>query len=185
MSNPGTFRDLGKPVGALNKERLERLLVRGFKDSWSVRNFLNHGLYFYSNWNSFHQGLGQILSGVIMVLCGGFFLTPPSLPAAFPNEFSCSPFALFLPTIQEVGGWPDYQCTNLLSWRVLSGKLHKRCIKSFPSSIQSSPNIVTTAPRKPKYLSQECCIYSDFPPSLYLSFSYFKKEIKEYNVLRP
>ncbi|XP_059529105.1 protein FAN isoform X1 [Myotis daubentonii] len=28
LSNPGTFRDLGKPVGALNKERLERLLER-------------------------------------------------------------------------------------------------------------------------------------------------------------
>ncbi|XP_023573448.1 protein FAN isoform X2 [Octodon degus] len=28
LSNPGTFRDLSKPVGALNKERLERLLAR-------------------------------------------------------------------------------------------------------------------------------------------------------------
>uniref|UniRef100_A0A8D1WU59 Protein FAN n=1 Tax=Sus scrofa TaxID=9823 RepID=A0A8D1WU59_PIG len=28
LSNPGTFRDLSKPVGALNKERLERLLTR-------------------------------------------------------------------------------------------------------------------------------------------------------------
>ncbi|XP_063499360.1 protein FAN isoform X3 [Symphalangus syndactylus] len=28
FSNPGTFRDLSKPVGALNKERLERLLTR-------------------------------------------------------------------------------------------------------------------------------------------------------------
>ncbi|XP_038622549.1 protein FAN isoform X1 [Tachyglossus aculeatus] len=28
LSNPETFRDLGKPVGALNKERLERLLTR-------------------------------------------------------------------------------------------------------------------------------------------------------------
>ncbi|EPY80289.1 protein FAN-like protein [Camelus ferus] len=28
LSNPGTFRDLSKPVGALNKERLERLLER-------------------------------------------------------------------------------------------------------------------------------------------------------------
>uniref|UniRef100_A0A8C7EK32 Protein FAN n=1 Tax=Neovison vison TaxID=452646 RepID=A0A8C7EK32_NEOVI len=28
LSNPGTFRDLSRPVGALNKERLERLLTR-------------------------------------------------------------------------------------------------------------------------------------------------------------
>ncbi len=28
MTNAATFRDLGKPVGALNKERLDRLLVR-------------------------------------------------------------------------------------------------------------------------------------------------------------
>ncbi|MEJ1287737.1 neutral sphingomyelinase (N-SMase) activation associated factor [Cricetulus griseus] len=28
LSNPGTFRDLSKPVGALNQERLERLLTR-------------------------------------------------------------------------------------------------------------------------------------------------------------
>ncbi|KAL4688746.1 hypothetical protein H8959_004998 [Pygathrix nigripes] len=28
LSNPGTFRDLSKPVGALNKEWLERLLTR-------------------------------------------------------------------------------------------------------------------------------------------------------------
>uniref|UniRef100_A0A8C0KTX4 Protein FAN n=1 Tax=Canis lupus dingo TaxID=286419 RepID=A0A8C0KTX4_CANLU len=28
LSNPGTFRDLSRPVGALNKERLERLLAR-------------------------------------------------------------------------------------------------------------------------------------------------------------
>ncbi|GAB5583990.1 protein FAN [Prionailurus iriomotensis] len=28
LSNPGTFRDLSRPVGALNKERLERLLSR-------------------------------------------------------------------------------------------------------------------------------------------------------------
>ncbi|EHB03814.1 Protein FAN [Heterocephalus glaber] len=28
LSNPGNFRDLSKPVGALNKERLERLLTR-------------------------------------------------------------------------------------------------------------------------------------------------------------
>lgn len=28
MTNADTFRDLSKPVGALNKERLDRLLVR-------------------------------------------------------------------------------------------------------------------------------------------------------------
>lgn len=33
LSNPGTFRDLSRPVGALNKERLERLLVRGSGDA--------------------------------------------------------------------------------------------------------------------------------------------------------
>lgn len=38
LSNPGTFRDLSKPVGALNKERLERLLVRGLRDSWCLSN---------------------------------------------------------------------------------------------------------------------------------------------------
>lgn len=27
LTNPETFRDLSKPIGALNKERLERLLV--------------------------------------------------------------------------------------------------------------------------------------------------------------
>ena len=28
LTNSATFRDLTKPIGALNKERLERLLVR-------------------------------------------------------------------------------------------------------------------------------------------------------------
>lgn len=32
MTNADTFRDLSKPVGALNKERLDRLLVRLFAD---------------------------------------------------------------------------------------------------------------------------------------------------------
>jgi hypothetical protein len=35
LSNPGTFRDLSKPVGALNKERLERLLVC----TWKILGF--------------------------------------------------------------------------------------------------------------------------------------------------
>lgn len=30
LLNPASFRDLSKPVGALNRERLERLLVRTY-----------------------------------------------------------------------------------------------------------------------------------------------------------
>lgn len=60
LSNPGTFRDLSRPVGALNKERLERLLVRGFGDARLLSSSLNRGLCFYSKGNSFLQDLGKV-----------------------------------------------------------------------------------------------------------------------------
>lgn len=44
LSNPETFRDLSKPVGALNQERLERLLVCMW-GSWILSNLTDHCLY--------------------------------------------------------------------------------------------------------------------------------------------
>ncbi|XP_069931160.1 protein FAN isoform X2 [Oryctolagus cuniculus] len=42
LSNPGTFRDLSKPVGALNKERLERLLTRYQEMPWPKFMYGSH-----------------------------------------------------------------------------------------------------------------------------------------------
>ncbi|KAM9050522.1 protein FAN isoform 4-T4 [Megaptera novaeangliae] len=78
LSNPGTFRDLSKPVGALNKQRLERLLCLKLVSS----------------------RLRASIPGETEV--SGRTLAPSALCPlpSFPCEFSCSPSA-FLLTIQE------------------------------------------------------------------------------------
>lgn len=56
LSNPETFRDLSKPVGALNQERLERLLVCMW-GSWLLRNLTSHSLCLLSDLGVLWQGV--------------------------------------------------------------------------------------------------------------------------------
>ena len=100
MSNPETFRDLSKPVGALNKERLERLLVRGCEEPWSIREFLSRACVSIVTETPLVKTYREI--GPEWSYWFAFSYSPPPLPVALPREFSCSPFAV-LPTIQEVG----------------------------------------------------------------------------------
>lgn len=51
MTNAATFRDLSKPIGALNKERLERLLVRQtVLNSYYTVDIVREVFYFYYIW---------------------------------------------------------------------------------------------------------------------------------------
>lgn len=115
LSNPGTFRDLSKPVGALNKERLERLLVSGLGDSWFLRNPGSPGLCSCRTWNSHLQDLG-----------GGLFISLPACPPLLPQEweFSCSECAFFA---YSSGG--RKQAYSFIFRNMLSGESPKRCIK--------------------------------------------------------
>ena len=111
LSNPETFRDLSKPVGALNQERLERLLVRGPGDSWFLSNpgavacvFIAPDTRFPKTWWRCIWRDQRFWAYSLPSLC---------LLPSFPQEFSCLAFAY-----SSVGrSWAHHRFANLFSRR--------------------------------------------------------------------
>ena len=108
LSNPETFRDLSKPVGALNQERLERLLVRGPGDSWFLSSPGAMACVFIAPWHSFPQNLMEVyLRPEVLSV---FFTCLCPLPS-FPQDLTCLAFAY-----SSVGrSWAHHRFASLFS----------------------------------------------------------------------
>lgn len=159
LSNPGTFRDLSKPVGALNKERLERLLVSGLGDSWFLRNPGSPGLCSCCTWNSYLQDLG-----------GGLFISLPACPPLLPQEweFSCSEFAFFA---YSSGG--RKQAYRFIFRNMLSGDSPKRCIKLV--HFNSARTLFPLSQENQILVARMLCLFRF--PSPFIFFSCSKREV--------
>lgn len=98
----------------------------------------------------------------------------PSLPAAFPHEFW--PLTICIFCLQFRKQEADLS-TSLLAifMKVLSGKRHKRHIKSIL-------NIQSSAKTTKILVTAMLCLYTDFPP-FYLSFSYSTEILR--NIMYP
>lgn len=112
LSNPGTFRDLSKPVGALNQERLERLLVCVWSSLFGS-SLTNHGLCLLSNWSSV-----------------------PILSHFLPWPADRITICVYLSWIWEVEAWP----ACIIFMKIIFDKLQKRHTLLVLSCWMSAPS---------------------------------------------